>query len=488
MFEYKLINLERRLLKLECLLAEAKKEKSTGLFSRNIDEIKAALDAGENINQKNDKGFTPLTYTINSSDKDYSDVIAYLLQHGADIYKNYYGQWDAFYYACKLKNEPAMKAILANDVNNTITNPSYIMRQAQGSQSDYVPKDSELIRLAASKEKQEFNSLVHSFYYDAYYRKRISLDQYENLIKMIVDNSSEFNSVDDVTSMKYELSDGIMNTFKCIVDKYNVIPTISIDTRVISKETATELLKYYKDAAEGKIKIIFNIQYFMETCRDLCKITGDSTEFLDHMFTPKFLLEFSENELLDLLENAAHTKNKAIIQSMINAGLKFDIDDIIRDIRYYGMSRLLVKLINKNSISELDDLDLDNLITGVIESKDEYLILYFIEEGFSDELYRQCTDEDYYLAGKPSAKYCLEILNDYGAISNANDDNTLINKLLRAIKYDLWNRALEKAVTDNPDILRNDLVLDAIENNNTTTSRQLKRKIASTQKEDIYDM
>lgn len=53
------------------------------LFSRKIEEVKAAIDAGQDVNQTNDKGQTPLLYAC-SSRTDTGTIVELLLENGAD--------------------------------------------------------------------------------------------------------------------------------------------------------------------------------------------------------------------------------------------------------------------------------------------------------------------------------------------------------------------------------------------------------------------
>ena len=53
------------------------------LFSRKIEEVKAAIDAGQDVNQINDKGQTPLLYACGSK-TDTGPIVELLLENGAD--------------------------------------------------------------------------------------------------------------------------------------------------------------------------------------------------------------------------------------------------------------------------------------------------------------------------------------------------------------------------------------------------------------------
>lgn len=466
------------------------------LFSRKFDEVKAAVDAGQDVNQRNDKGQTPLLYATNAKAGDYGDIIAYLLQHGANL-RDTFKDYDAFGLACKNYNISAMKAILANDTRNYIDNPSWGLGHAGGSNAyNTCPEDAELIEIAASKERGEFDAQKHSFYYIAFARKIISQDKYEQLMKMIVNNSSRYDNVDS-DALKYEFKRGITNTLECIIDKYSILtPRLWGDTSGIDRATCVKLLNLYKEAAAGKIKFDGRITNFVKDCKALCKATNQSPSFLDDMLSPEFISGLSYSAKEELFQDACQHNKDDVIQKLAAAKVKLSAAVVINQIRYHSdKARQLVKFIDKKTLSKIEKWDLDY----VIAANSEYLLQYFVDNGFASGLLYWLDGTR--LSNTNGAQLCAKVLRDNGIdvpdrntsdderrrLSDMNKRNNLIQKIVKAIEDDEWNRELEKAVTDNPEILRVDKISDAIDDNDTFTSRQLKRRLDNLPK-DAYDM
>ena len=60
------------------------KEVKQNLFSRKYDEVKAAIDAGEDCRVANDNGVTPLVYACRDTKNQSADIVKLLLDHGAN--------------------------------------------------------------------------------------------------------------------------------------------------------------------------------------------------------------------------------------------------------------------------------------------------------------------------------------------------------------------------------------------------------------------
>ena len=77
--------LEKQIAKLERLVIERAGGVKANLFSKEFEEVKAAVDEGQDVNQINGRGQTPLLFAADSKDGNNSDIIEYLLTHGADL-------------------------------------------------------------------------------------------------------------------------------------------------------------------------------------------------------------------------------------------------------------------------------------------------------------------------------------------------------------------------------------------------------------------
>lgn len=466
------------------------------LFSRKFDEVKAAVDAGQDVNQTNDKGQTPLIFAANAKTGDYSDIITYLLQHGADLSFEFKNN-NAYELAIKNANKSAMKAILANDVNGVIVSPSKIIyRKFDGR---YIPQDAELIELAASKEKSEFDDYVHLFYCTAFTRGTISREKYEQLIKLIMSNSSRFIDLDD-DSFSIELKNGIINTLECVIDTFSVFPSIGIYKNLLNQTMAADLLELHKKAVTDKLKIRGSISRFVEHCYTLCKIAKQSPIFLGDLLTPQLLSKLDYVELNTLFVYAIRGDNQIVLRSLASSKKKLIASYVIRSVKDYNYHnlRLITKIIDKDTLSSLDSYD----IKLAILLNSEHLIQYFIDNDLADKILYVIDDMN---DDNSAVKLCRKVLVENGvgdqrnhlskdAVYNRDRRNSIINSILAHIKNDTMSTEIRRIVDSDPSILDDDKIQNALSdsaNTDSATARQFKRQYdqwAATQDKPKYDL
>lgn len=465
------------------------------LFSRKFDEVKAAIDAGQDVNQINDKGQTPLLFAANSKAGNNSDIIEYLLTRGANLNNEFRG-FNAFELACKNSNIDAMKVILENDTQGVISKPSLIIRQYYKD----VPNSKDVILLAASKEKDIFNSDLHRFYYSAYALKIISKEQYEQVIGTIL-NNCRYSSCSS-ESIACEVTDKITNTIRKIADKKNILVNLyfAVFNNEVSVSTARQLLDICGEVANGKLLLStsYRADDFIDTCRMLCNKVDDKS-FMSNLLNPKFLSNLDDGDLLSIFYDAVGRENVDTLSKLVAAKVKLRASAVCGNTRVLGankeITRLATRLIDKSTTLGRWDID------SVARCKNEYLINYVIDMGYGEDLLAWCANNannlnDGMAVVKALKENGFELPDDEDSkkniISAANSKKDIkdnISNIIDAIKNDTWDRRLEKVVTDHPEILLNDSITKAIEDNNTTTSRQLRRRIERMPKDqDVYDL
>lgn len=462
------------------------------LFSRKFDEVKAAVDAGQDVNQTNDKGQTPLLFAANSKAGNNSDIIEYLLTHGANLNSEFKGL-NAFDLVCKNSNIDAMKVILANDTQNVIDNPS---SDIKWNYKD-VPNNKDIILLAASKERADFDRSVHSFYYTAYARKIISKEQYEQIINTILDNC-EFDgySFDDI---EYEVSHEILNTIKKIADKAKILVNLRWAVNdYISVGIARQLLELCSKVVNGELSIQWGVLDFINTCKTLCKKAKDKS-FMSNLLNPAFLSNLEYNDIRLLFSDAVESNDVNTLSKLVAAKVKLRANTVC-DNGYVQsanaeVTRLATRLIDRNT--QLNRW----VIADVAICNNEYLINYVIDMGYGEDLLAWIIDNNRhhdFTAIKALKDNGFEIPDDndidsrrniVAGAENRRNSKAVINKIIRAIEDDEWSRELEAFITNNPEILLDSSIAKAIEDNDTTTSRQLRRRAERVPKDqDIYDL
>lgn len=472
--------------------ARAPRQRSVkqNLFSRKFDEVKAAVDAGQDVNQINDKGQTPLLFAANSRTGNNSDIIEYLLTHGADL-STKFKDLTAFDLVCKNSNIDAMRVILANDTKNVIIRPSNTIERFYNN----VPDDKEIILLAASKEKRNFDMYLHRFYYKAFARKTISQEQYEQVINTILDNCTfRFYSPDVIAR---EVAAKITNTIEKIADKENKLVDLSlaVDNNKVSFSTARKLLDLCGEAVNGKLSLLGNVIYFIDVCRILCAIVSDKS-FMSNLLNPKFISNLEYRDLKSLFSGALYKKDINMLSKLITAKVKLNVNDVCREVQNADkeITKLAVRLIDKNTT--LGSWALDE----IARCNNEYLINYVINLGYGEDLLAWCIEHvgmlnDSMTVVKALKDNGFELPDDVNSRRNIlstthsrRNIRDMISSIIEAIKDDTWDRRLEMFVTDHPEVLSDDDIAKAIEDNNTTTARQLRRRIERLPKnQDVYD-
>lgn len=462
------------------------------LFSRKFDEVKAAVDAGQDVNQTNDKSQTPLLFAANSKAGNNSDIIEYLLTHGANLNSEFKGL-NAFDLVCKNDNIDAMRVILANDTQNVINNPSSNIKWYYKN----VPDNKDIILLAASKERYEFNQGVHRFYYTAYARKIISKEQYEQIINNIL-NSCKFGGYSfDV--IEYEVSHEILNTIKKIADKEKILVRLNwaVSNNDISPSIARQLLDLCGKVVDGKLSIQWGALDFIETCRILCKRAKDQS-FMSNLLSQAFLSNLSDSDIRSLFRDAVESNDVNTLSKLVAAKVKLGANTVC-DNRYLQdaneeITRLATRLIDRNT--QLNRFT----ISDVAECENEYLINYVIDMGYGEDLLAWCIDNRYtdneFAVIKVLKENGFEVPDDsdsrrniVAGAENRRNSKIAISKIVDAIENDEWSRELEAFVANHPEILLDSSIAKAIEDNNTTTSRQLRRRAERVPKDqDIYDL
>ena len=465
------------------------------LFSRKFDEVKAAVDAGQDVNQVNDKDQTPLLFAANSKVGNNSDIIEYLLTHGADLSQKFKGL-TAFDLVCKNSNIDAMQAILENDTQNVINRPSSSVELYYKD----VPNNKDVILLAASKERRDFDRHLHRFYYNAYALKIISKEQYEQAINTILNNCRYVSYSSE--SIVREVANEITNTIKKIADKTNRLINLyfSVFDNKVSANTARQLLDLCGEVADGKLSLGDRALDFIDVCKMLCRKIGDKS-FMSNLLSPKFLSSLDQSDLNSIFYDAVDRNDINTLSKLVAAKVKLNAGAVCGDNRVLHSSKEITRLATR-LIDKTTPLSKWN-IADVASCGNEYLINYVIDMGYGEDLLAWCArnvnslDDDMAVV-KALKENGFEVPDESDSDSmksiidrtiNNQSTRSMIHNIINAIKDDIWNRELEKLITDHPEFLFDDSVTKAIEDNNTTTSRQLRRRIERLPKDqDVYDL
>lgn len=491
--------LEKRLSRLENLMLERSMLEAVkpNIFSKNINAVKAAVEAGENVNQKDSKGRTPLICLAASKSQGLGEVASYLLDHGANILASY-NDMNAYELACKYHNESVMEAMLKSDAIKNIADPFDCLVKHKM----YKGQNCDLVALAAAADSQTYKYGDHLELYMAMQSNCITRSQYEEFITNWIENTPRVPTTIRGEAVTKELENGITASMEAFAKKFNILFCENSYTHIassMSEDTAETLLSLYKQAVAGKLKIYGALSKFNINVNVLCKITGESTDFLGDLYTPAFIKSMRDGDQGRLFYRALSDGNKNLLQNIVAAKISRDGGDIIYSIIAYvnpknkEITRLALRLLDRSY--ELKNID----FVRIAGCDNEYLISYFVDKGYGEDIALQdkisevckkvLADNDIDIQQtKDSYKHNID--KDYVKISR----NILIKDMVDKITHDTWGRYYDQVTAKDPSILLDDRVVKAIEDSEKeggAIARQLSRRldaIRSSMPKDLYDM
>ena len=483
------------------------------LFSRKIEEVKAAIDAGQDVNQTNDKGQTPLLYACGTK-TDTGPIVEILLENGADptITKNG-DRNQCISLAIKNKNISVIKALalggvalysIYKDMNCYLGALTYYLDEATFSK--VLDKDfssntrlyTYILDSIIPAAFRKYGTIVVAKILNICFSnvgKGYDLDQFipnlpnigsyiipdelcEEMLNICIKNGCVpncvgagndynlwaknryiskmlFDTVNDVCSGKLKLYDGssaYFNIIDFISSKYGwAIDNIAdiLTQSVIDRQSARWGWRYINRAEES-----------------------DKIKLL-RKFKFKRLpqLDFS-TYILPLL----NANNKELIRALFKQTRSY----IVGDIDYYlsnGLASYITGIKNKYFFECL--LDLDD--SGYIGNK----LAHF------------CSRSAY----RTNAQVCIDALAEAGYdldkaeidYNKVKDNNRLINDIIDHINDDTMSTNTRRTIEADPSILANSRIQDALNkaDDDNTTARQIKTmydRWAATAEKDKYDM
>ena len=491
--------LEKILSRLENLILERSMLEAVkpNIFSKSINAVKAAVEAGEKVNQTDSKGRTPLICLAASKSQGLGEVASYLLDHGANILASY-NDMNAYELACKYHNESVMEAMLKSDAIKNIADPFDCLVKHKM----YTCPNGDLVALAAAADSQTYKYGDHLELYMAMESNRITRSQYEEFITNWIENTPRVPATIRGEAVTKELENGITASMEAFAKKFNILFCENGYTHIassMSEDTAEIILSLYKQAAAGKLKVYGSLSIFNINVNVLCKITGESTDFLGDLYTPAFIKSMRDGDQGKLFYKALNDDNKNLLKNIVDAKISRYGGDIINSIislvnsKNKELTRLALRLIDRSY--ELNNTDL----VSIARCSNKYLIAYFVDKGYGEDLAlqdkisevcKEVLDDNDIDIQQTKDSYKHNIDKDYAKISR----NNLIKDMVDKITHDTWGRYYDQEIAKDPSLLLDDRVVKAIEDSEkegSAIARQLLRRlnaIRSSMPKDIYDM
>lgn len=483
------------------------------LFSRKIEEVKAAIDAGQDVNQTNDKGQTPLLHAC-SSKTDTGPIVEILLENGADPTINKNGDRNqCISLAIKNKNSSVIKALalggvaLYNIYKNTDCYLSALI--------DYLDEAtfSKVLDKHFSSSTRLYMYILHSIITAAF--RKYGIIVLAKILNICFSNVGKGYDLDqfipNLPSIgTYQVPDELCEEILDICIKNGCVPNcVGIrndynlwgNNRYISKM----LFNTVNDVCSGKLKLYdgsseyFNIIDFISnkygwTIDNITDILTQSV--IDQQSARwgwRYIIRAEESDKIKLLRKfkfkrltqldfstyilpLLNTNNKELIRALFKQTRLY----IIGNIDHYisnGLASYITGIKNKYFFECL--LDLDD--SGYIGNK----LAHFC----SRSAYR--TNSQVCIDALAEAGYDLDKAEiDYNKVKN---NNLLINDIIDHINDDTMSTNTRRAIEADPSILANSRIQDALNkaDDDNTTARQIRTmydRWAATAEKDKYDM
>lgn len=480
------------------------KEVKQNLFSRKYDEVKAAIDAGQDCRIANDNGVTPLVYACRDKKNQSSDIVKLLLDHGANP-NDLDGKRPVIFTALANRDYDVVKELALHGADIDII------------YKDMIPivyaiyngvTDDTLLALVKPKALEIGGrwSLILEEISDRHLKGNISDSLYNAIVDKMFDGVStdtlyRFVSGKIITS---EFSEDVMTIANKFTSRGELPPINPFWEWWHSDKDTKALNNYYNvlvRAANGELKVR-EVGKFFSYCDSICDALGKPNDFAFKFITDEWLRQASPNSLKDVVINCIDAKDvntlikvAKIKPERLNSSIivtYLAISDADKQVTA-AVCRILNSCLRKSSTALSE-----SAIEKVRNTKNTYLVEYLFDRGFADYILYGIKDAENSTELSPTVR---SVIKDLGIkTKDFSDDNVRrqadysrkrdanIDLIVLKIETDEWNTQCERAITDDPSILLDERIQKALDANNNITSRQLKQRIARMPKDtDKYD-
>lgn len=474
------------------------------IFSNKLAEVKAAVEAGENVNQLNDKRMSPLIKAMTSRAALSEEIAIYLIEHDADLTYTYKGR-DALTYAIRNNKYDAAQAIVNKDERLSSAHKIIVALE-----SDWpINKLSMFVTDATIREAS--SGLI---YRCVVYINSASLNSVQNsnediqqFTDLFVDKLFKLKQIKFIeSSLRNEhITPGSMAFHRSTVKHgwlpfiYNASVHLFIRELKANRSYINELCSMAKMYMDGKLKS--NKQYLLSWIYLLDAIRQIDPN-KEKLFN-EFVSMAADQEFVNSLGNEVWSVFADLLESNLNlakhlAKFKFQalngftasravtpfmvIKPMPRD-----TARLLCSKIRKSLNLPLESLISQFFISQLTKINDPYIINFLIDIGLGPAM----ADQNF----SSMSDACKDALSDGGFFNNrktaeiTNSRIRLIKEIVRCVEDDTMNTSLRRSILSDTSLLFEPAVVDAIEDHpDSITGRQLKR-IADENKpeKDVYD-
>ena len=480
------------------------KEVKQNLFSRKYDEVKAAIDAGQDCRVANDNGVTPLVYACRDKKNQSANIVKLLLDHGANP-NDLDGKRPVIFTALENRDYDIVKE-LASHGADLDTFYKHIIPIVYAIYNGVT--DDTLLALVKPKALEIGSrwSLILEEISDRHLKGNISDSLYNAIVDKMFDGVSTdilYRHVSGKT-ITSELNQDVMTIANKFTSRGELPPIDPFWEWWHSDKDVKALNNYYKllvRAANGELKVREAGKFFAY-CDGVCDALGKPNDFAFKFITDEWLRQANPNLLksvviscIDAKDTNTLIKVAKIKPERLNASIIVNylaIQNADKQVTA-AACRILNSCLRKSSTA-LSESAIDN----VRKTKNAYLVEYLFDRGFADYILYRIRDTENSSELSSTVRSIVKDLGiqtkDWGDDSvrrqadNSRKRDSNVDLIVFKIENDEWNSECERYVTNDPSILLDERIQKALDDNNNITSRQLKQRIARMPKDtDKYD-
>lgn len=498
--------LERRILRLEKLIAE--RSAKPNLFSKNLDDIKLAIENGESVKSTNASGKTPLAFAVSSS-VDNPEIVKYLLNKGANP-NEMLNKAPLIFTAIKNNKEDTVLALLENrktDVTARIesgwtTGPKNIVafaciKRVCSNILDKMITEAQFKKFGSGEIRWMLNELSN------WYLSDLSEDMFVKCATKIVDLAVN-NGLPTANVIHYQepiiemRTKGTHHLLDLAMD--NGYWPCYFDSSINGKNKLV-LYDALVKSIENKMYLEEDFGDVIDTGTQICRAAKKPTDILENVITSEYLLSQDPWDVYSAIRDSLYSPK--IISKIVQLRSSFELDQescnaLIEDV----VSNKVKDDTSIKYVYRLLNTYKDNFMPGhevidaICKKKHQRMFEFLVDLGFA----KSFTTSDAKLP-----KSFKEYLKEYGLEDTDDDDyddwekfsnSQELIKIKRAIKRsvieDTWNAKLDVAVNKYPELLNDPELLKLIDQNlsNSFTARDLNKRIKelANKSTDIYDM
>ena len=484
----------------------------SNMFSSKLAEVKAAVDAGENVNQLNDKGMPAVIKAITSKAGTSEEIAIYLIEHGADLTYTYKGR-DALSYAIRNNKYKTVQTIIDSGYNLFS-----LLKLIEALECDWQISELNVFVTDHSVKEASQGLIYRCVVYinsACLSSANTSESDMQNLADIIVDKLFKYKQIDQVESAikNDHIAPFTMALHRATV-KHGWLPFIrNADSASFTRELNAyssyikELCSIAKMYIDGKLKSNKSCLLAWIVLLGAVKNIEPNKEKLFN----EFLSSIANQDFVNSIGNEIWTVFTDMIENNLNFAKqlsKFRFPSInsssvsaafmpfvVNSVMSKDAIRLLCSKIRRSIKMPIESIISRYYLNSLSMIDDEYVLNFLIDIWLGPSL------ADQYLHGM--SKTCKDVLLDAGFLTRdqrgfidnkksttSNSDRfRLVNDIVRSVEEDTMNAELIRKILSDMSLLFEPVVVETIEDHlDSATGRQLKR-IADENKpeKDVYD-